>query len=91
MADTRKQIAFDLDTKALKIYYPAKSWNNAYEVIRNHMTSNDFRWLQGSVYVSEKPMKPYLVTRILNELVEKKSMAQCMYERLQRDKYRQGA
>ena len=71
MADTRKQIAFDLDTKALKIYYPAKSWNNAYEVIRNHMTSNGFWWLQGSVYVSEKPMKPYLVTRILDELVEK--------------------
>ena len=71
MADTRKQIAFDLDTNALKLYYPSKSWNNAYDVIRRHMTANGFRWLQGSVYVSEKPMKPYRVTRVLFELVEK--------------------
>ena len=71
MADTRKQIAFDLDTNALKIYYPSESWNNAYEVIRNHMTANGFRWLQGSVYVSDKPMKPYRVTRVLDELARK--------------------
>lgn len=71
MGDTRKQITFDLDTNALKKYYPSESWNNAYEVIRKHMTANGFYWLQGSVYVSEKPMKPYRVTRILNELVNK--------------------
>lgn len=71
MANTRKQISFDLDTNALKIYYPSESWNNAYEVIRNHMTVNGFRWLQGSVYVSDKPMKPYRVTRVLDELVRK--------------------
>lgn len=71
MADTRKQIAFDLDTNALKTYYPSESWNNAYEVIRKHMTAHGFQWLQGSVYVSDKPMKPYRVTRVLNELVNK--------------------
>lgn len=27
MANSRKQIAFDLDTKALEKYYPNKSWN----------------------------------------------------------------
>lgn len=56
MDNSRKQIAFDLDTKALEKYYPAKSWNNAYEVIKKHMTNNGFEWLQGSVYVSKEPM-----------------------------------
>lgn len=69
MAGTRKQIAFDLDTKALEIYYPSESWNNAYEVIKRHMLKNNFSWLQGSVYVSKKPMTSTEVTNILDELV----------------------
>lgn len=44
MGTTRKQITFDLDTNALKIYYPSENWNNAYEIIRKHMTSNGFKW-----------------------------------------------
>ena len=71
MRDTRKQIAFDLDTKALKKYYPSKSWHGAYDVIKRHMTANGFYWLQGSVYVSERPMRPFHVTRIVNDLVNK--------------------
>lgn len=70
MGNTRKQIVFDLDTNALKIYYPSDSWNNAYAIIRKHMQAHGFQWLQGSVYVSAKPMKPYHVTRTLAELVE---------------------
>lgn len=71
MSKTKKQITFDLDTNALKIYYPSESWNNAYEVIRNHMTANGFRWLQGSVYVSDKTMPSYQVARVLDELITK--------------------
>lgn len=71
MAETRKQIAFDLDTKALEIYYPSESWNNAYEVIKRHMLKNNFSWLQGSVYVSKKSMTSTEVTNILDELVVK--------------------
>lgn len=70
MASTKKQLCFDLDTNALKQYYPSKSWNNAYELIRKHMTAHGFNWIQGSVYVSEKPIKSYRVTRILNDLVQ---------------------
>lgn len=33
-AETKKQIAFDLDAKALEMYYPSEGWNNAYEVIK---------------------------------------------------------
>lgn len=71
MAGTRKQVAFDLDTKALEIYYPSESWNNAYEVIKRYMLKNGFSWLQGSVYVSKKPMTSIEVTNILDELVVK--------------------
>ena len=70
MDNSRKQIAFDLDTKALEKYYPTKSWNNAYEVIKKHMTNNGFEWLQGSVYVSKEPMEPTTVTLILTLLVK---------------------
>lgn len=71
MATSRKQIAFDLDTNALKIYYPMESWNNAYNVISRHMESNRFKWLQGSVYVSERPMSTVKVMDTLNSLIKK--------------------
>ena len=68
MAETRKQIAFDLDIKALETYYPSESWNNAYEVIKRHMLKNGFSRLQGSVYVSKKQVTSAEVTNILDEL-----------------------
>lgn len=69
MAVSKKQVAFDLDTKALKIYYPAESLNNAYDVIKRHIENSGFKWLQGSVYVSEKPMSSVKVTDTLNTLM----------------------
>ena len=71
MAKTRKQITFDLDTKALQKYYPSDSWRNAYEVIKRHMKQNGFAWLQGSSYASEKPMSHVRVQNILNDLIKK--------------------
>lgn len=71
MAKGRKQITFDLDAKALKIYYPSESWNNAYEIIKRYMANNGFSWLQGSVYVSNQPITTTEVTHILDELVVK--------------------
>ena len=53
---TRKQITFDLDTKALQTYYPKANWRNAYEVIKNHMKNNGFSWIQGSAYISKEPI-----------------------------------
>ncbi len=66
----RKQIAFDLDTKALEIYYPGDSWRNSYDIIKKHMVKSGFEWLQGSVYVSKKPLASREVTIILDKLVE---------------------
>jgi len=66
----RKQIAFDLDTKALEKYYPNAYWRNSYDIIKRHMTKNGFEWLQGSVYVSKSPLTSREITIILDELVE---------------------
>ena len=71
MAETRKQIAFDLDTKALEKYYPGQHWRGSYEIIKRHMLKNDFEWLQGSVYVSARPMSSAETTRILGSLVKR--------------------
>lgn len=68
---SRKQITFDLDTKALQQYYPSSSWRNAYEVIKNHMKKNDFSWIQGSAYVSNRAISSTKVAAILQDLVKK--------------------
>ena len=59
-----------MDTNALKMYYPSKNWNYSYDVIKQHMTKNGFQWLQGSVYVSLKPMYGDTVSNILSSLVD---------------------
>jgi hypothetical protein len=70
MGNSKKQISFDLDTKALQVYCPLKSWNNAYNLIKQHMEKNNFLWQQGSVYTSVKPMSSKAVTIIINKLIE---------------------
>ena len=70
MTQSKKQVAFDLDTKVLKPYYPTDSWNAAYDVIRRHMEKNGFQWMQGSVYVSNNPMSSYRVTKVLTDLLK---------------------
>lgn len=70
MEEKRKQIVFDLDTNALKIYYPSESWNNAYDVIKRHMTKHGFKWLQGSVYISDKPLSTTRVNVVLDDLIQ---------------------
>lgn len=71
MAYKRKQIAFDLLTENLKLYYPRLHWESAYDDIRKRMESNGFIWQQGSVYVSEKPMSAAQVVKIVEALIEK--------------------
>lgn len=79
MAVTRKQIAFDLDTKALEKYYPTNNWRKAYADIKAFMSKNDFSWQQGSVYVSDRPITSTRVTSVLRELAkEYKWLNVCM-------------
>lgn len=69
MKDTRKLITFDLDTNALKMYYPKENWNHAYDVIGSYMKKNGFEWLQGSVYVSKNPISSLKLEKILKRLI----------------------
>ena len=71
MATGRKQVAFDLDTNALKKYYPSDSWNSAYDVIKRHMLNNGFSWQQGSVYISDSPMLSRDVSLAIEVLIQK--------------------
>lgn len=67
----RKQIVFDLDTKALKEYYPGKHWRNAYNDISKYMRSMSFEWTEGSVYESRHGLTYKGVEQLLEDLIEK--------------------
>ena len=69
MENVRKQITFDLDTKALEKYYPTENWHNAYEIIKRHMLKNNFEWIQGSVYISKISLTTAEITDLLVDLV----------------------
>lgn len=70
MPESRKQIAFDLETSNLKIYYPKEKWQNAYYDIRIFMQNNGFEWQQGSVYISKKRMSIQNTSKLLGTLVD---------------------
>lgn len=70
MSKSRKQITFDLDTHAMQEYYPSRNWNYGYEIIKRNMEQNGFVWLQGSVYVSQKPMSNFQVQNLIRNLVK---------------------
>ena len=67
----KKQISFDLDTKALREYYPKENWREAYQVLRNHMKTNGFIWQQGSVYISREEIEEMMAINILKKLIIK--------------------
>ncbi len=46
---TKKQIAFDLDTKELEKRYVESDWHNAYYDIKKSMKENGFKHQQGSI------------------------------------------
>lgn len=52
----RKAINFDLDTKALKKYYPGKNYRDAYSDIKKFMEKSGFEHRQWSGYISLKKL-----------------------------------
>ena len=68
MKGTRKEIAFDLDTKQLQKYYPGQDWRKAYADIKKYMLKNGFSWRQGSVYVSDGLWTNPEITDYLDQL-----------------------
>lgn len=77
--EQRKLVTFDLDTEALKVYYPKTNWRKAYYVIRKHMISNGFEWLQYSVYVSKNKMSVVAVNNLIKDLINSNTwLNRCM-------------
>ena len=70
---SRKQIAFDLDTKILENEYPKDSWRHAYKLIKSFMQDHGFDWQQGSVYTSRGSKTHIEIAEMIEELVEKYS------------------
>lgn len=68
---TRKALNFDLDTKALEIFYPGKTYHQAYYDIRQFLESSGFQHRQGSGYISIDPIDFYEISLLINEMSEK--------------------
>lgn len=65
-----KAINFDLDTKALKMYYPGKHWRKAYKDIGDFLKENGFSHRQWSGYHSKKLLSDtevIAITKTLNK------------------------
>jgi len=71
MGTAHKQIAFDLDTKALKRYYSKDGYQNAYYDIRRVMEKEGFMWQQGSVYRSKKQLERVQTTIIIRNMLKR--------------------
>ena len=73
MESVRQAIHFDLDTKALEIYYPKPSWNHAYEDIEIFFKKHGFIHEQGTGYRSKEPMIQPEALRVVSELIKQHS------------------
>ena len=72
----RKQIAFDLNQAALKLYYPKPKFSlnkqfykKAYKDIAKFMCRNGFERQQYSVYVSKDELTQFAIHDVMEELV----------------------
>lgn len=64
----RRQISFDIDTKvAEQILGP--SYRNIYRQIYDFMLKEGWVHLQGSVYMSKKPISVYIVGYIIHKMI----------------------
>lgn len=66
----KKQIAFDIDTKVAKAIL-GDNYTRIYRDIRSYLEDNGFTHIQGSVYMSDKPMSTLVVTLKINGLLQK--------------------
>ena len=67
--DVRQGIHFDMDTKALEIYYPKAAWRAAYEDVKTFLIDNGFEHEQGSGYHSIRPMAQAKAVDILDNML----------------------
>lgn len=70
-ARVRKAINFDLDTKALKEFYPGKDYRAAYGEIKNFMENIGFEHRQWSGYISIKALDQKEIARNVKKIAQK--------------------
>lgn len=66
---SKKEIAFDLNTNKLKLYF--KSYNKAYLELKNFFKMMNFHHRQGSVYCSNDIINNYKVLSIIDTLIKR--------------------
>lgn len=84
--DKRKQLTFDIDTNILKKILGEKNYSNAYTQIRKFMENEGWIHIEGSVYMSKKPMSSTKVALLINDLKKKYPyLTKCIREMHQSD------
>lgn len=68
MTKHKWEINFDLDTKALQMYYPDKNWRKSYDDIYDFFIKNGFEHRQGSGYISKGQLYEIQVNKKIKEL-----------------------
>ncbi len=81
-----KQVAFDVDTRVTKKILGDKKYTQIYKDIRTFMENNGFTHIQGSVYLSEKPMSNTRVHILVRQmLADKPYILKCVRTMTQTD------
>ena len=85
---TRTQIAFDLDTRALSLYYPTEHWREAYRIIKKYVSKRFSMASRVSIRIREahELLSCHEGTKISHSFL---SMDQFVYAGLQSISYRE--
>lgn len=68
MTQRRKQLTFDIDTNIAKEILGEKNYTTAYANIKNFMKNEGWLHIEGSVYMSAKPLSTTQVAHLINSL-----------------------
>lgn len=85
-ANRIKQITFDVDTLVTKKILGEKGYTQIYNDIRTFMEKNGFSHIQGSAYLSNKPMSNTRVYMLIQQLLKNKPyISKCVRTMTQTD------
>jgi virulence-associated protein VapD len=68
--EKRKQITFDVDTRVARMILGKSSYTKIYMDIQKFMEDHEWQHIQGSVYISRKPLNYTDVSYLLYRLLE---------------------
>lgn len=69
--EKRKQLTFDIDTNVAKEILGEQKYRTIYSNIRNFMEREGWQHIEGSVYMSKKPLSTIKVAWLVDALKEK--------------------